>query len=414
MIDICSYSFGQESFKEVKIINVSQADSIFLAKNLLLLAERFNVNASKAQIIQARLYNNITLSLTQNVYDPERKLWFDASSAGETASSIQKLFLLAGKRNKRITLADLSYRKEEQVYFDMIRTLKFTLRSDFYNIYYLKQILKAYEKEINSLSRLISVFENQFEKGYASKKEVLRLKSTLFSLSSEKQGYLVQLFSNLSDFNMLLHTTNIDYLPQTDSYSLKAFEVDSLKLQALIDTACSYRYDLIMAESDVKINKANLSYQKALAVPDLTLSAGWDRNGSFVHNFNFISMQIDLPFFNRNQGNIKSAEFSIEGSKAAFESASDKVKTDVILAYTNVLYTNKLQNQFNEKFMSDQQALIEEIVKNYEKRNISTMEFLDYYDAYKNNIIQFNNLRNSIANALENLNFSVGKDVTLK
>ena len=100
--------------------------------------------------------------------------------------------------------------------------------------------------------------------------------------------------------------------------------------------------------------------------------------------------------------------------KMAQPNASDKVKTDVILAYTNVFSSNKLQNQFDEKFMLDQQTLIEEIVKNYEKRNMSTLEFLDYYDAYKNNVIQFNNLRNSIANAYENLNFSVGKDLGLK
>jgi cobalt-zinc-cadmium efflux system outer membrane protein len=58
--------------------------------------------------------------------------------------------------------------------------------------------------------------------------------------------------------------------------------------------------------------------------------------------------------------------------------------------------------------------MIEEIIKNYEKRNMSTMEFLDYYDAYKNNVVQFNALNNTIAIAFENLNFSIGKDIPLK
>src|SRR5664279_12417 len=105
LICFCPYIFSQESLNETKSLNISQADSIFLAENLMLLAEKFNVDATRAQIIQAKLYNNITFSISQNVYDPQRKLWFDASSAGETASTIQKLFLLAGKRNKRISLA---------------------------------------------------------------------------------------------------------------------------------------------------------------------------------------------------------------------------------------------------------------------------------------------------------------------
>ena len=285
-----SYIVGQESFKEIKTIDITEADSAFLSKNLLLLAERYNVDAAKAQIMQAKLFNNITLNVSQNVYDPDRKLWFDASSKGETASSIQKLFLLAGKRNKLIKMAELSYNKEEQTYFDLIRTLKYTLRSDFYNIYFLNQTLSLYDKEISSLSKLITVFEKQLEKGYVSKKEVLRLKSFLFSLESEKQGYSTLLISNLADFNVLLHTSNINYVPQVDAKSLTFATLDSIKLLSLIDTATTHRYDLRMAQSDIDINKANLNYQQALATPDITIGAGWDRNGSFVHNFNFNQM----------------------------------------------------------------------------------------------------------------------------
>lgn len=409
-----SYIVGQESFKEVKRIGVTEADSVFLSKNLLLLAERYNVDAAKAQIMQVKLFNNITLNVSQNVYDPNRKLWFNASSKGETASSIQKLFLLAGKRNKLIKIAELSYNKEEQTYFDLIRTLKYTLRSDFYNIYFLNQTLSLYDKEISSLSKLIAVFDKQLEKGYVSKKEVLRLKSFLFSLESEKQGYSTQLISSLSDFNVLLHTSNINYVPQVDAKSLTFATLDSIKLLSLIDTATTHRYDLRMAQSDIDINKANLNYQQALATPDITIGAGWDRNGSFVHNFNFLSMQIDLPFFNRNQGNIKSARFNVESSKAKLLSTMDVIQSDVSQAYSNALSADRLYRKFDDQFVNDLDTLVEEMVKNYEKKNIGIVEFLDYYDAYKNNIVQINNLKNNRANAFENLNFAIGKDLTNK
>ncbi len=409
-----SYILGQESFKETKSMTIADADAIFLSKNLLLLAERYNVDAAKAQIMQAKLFNNITLNVSQNVYNPDRKLWFDASSKGETASSIQKLFLLAGKRNKLIKIAELSYNKEEQTYFDLIRTLKYTLRSDFYNIYFLNQTLSLYDKEISSLSKLIAVFEKQLEKGYVSKKEVLRLKSFLFSLESEKQGYSTQLISTLADFNVLLHTSNINYVPQVDAKSLTFATLDSVKLLSLIDTATTHRYDLRMAQSDIDINKANLNYQQALATPDITIGAGWDRNGSFVHNFNFLSMQIDLPFFNRNQGNIKSARFNVESSKAKLLSTMDVIQSDVSQAYSNALSTDRLYRKFDDQFVNDLDTLVEEMVKNYEKKNIGIVEFLDYYDAYKNNIVQINNLKNNRANAFENLNFAIGKDLTNK
>jgi cobalt-zinc-cadmium efflux system outer membrane protein len=64
--------------------------------------------------------------------------------------------------------------------------------------------------------------------------------------------------------------------------------------------------------------------------------------------------------------------------------------------------------------VKDLDSLIKEMIRNYEKRNISLVEFLDYYDAYKENAVQVNNLQYSRINAFENLNFSVGKDITNK
>lgn len=395
-----------------------QSDSLFLVKNLSLLAEQCNVDAAKAQIIQAKLFQNITFIGNQNVYNTEYRTnggrpWFDFTDKGETSIEIQKLFLLAGKRNKKIKLAGLSADLEGHTYFDLLRTLKYSLHSSFFNIFYLNHILKVYDKEIASLGKLIQVLQEQYEKEYISRKELLRLKSSLFSLENEKLAYSSQLISALSDFNLLLHSSNIFYLPEPDLKATDNFSPDNLKLQSLIDTALQCRYDLKMAQTDLSINQMNLDYQKALAVPDLTLSGGWDRNGSFVHNYNFLGVQIDVPIFNRNQGNIKSAAYVAESSKYKLESAQEQVKGDVISAYATALEINRLFTHFDSKFMTDLNDMTTEILKNYEKRNISLIEFLDYYDAYKQNAVQYFNYLLNRMNAMENINFSVGTKIVL-
>ncbi len=407
---------GQEVFKDTLKLSIQQADSVFINQNLSLLAEKCNINAAKAQIIQSGLFTNITISATQNVINNEYKAmgvrkWFDTSDKGESSAQIQKLFRLAGKRNKQIQLAELTAGKEEQIYFDLMRTLKYTLRSDFYNLYYLSQIVKVYDKEIASMHKLIDAYQGQFEKGFISKKELLRLKSSLFSLENEKIGFTTQIIATQNDFNMIMHTSNIFYSPVVDLGFLSKFTPDQLKLQVLMDTAYVHRYDLKMAQSDVKINEVNLSYQRSMAVPDLTLSAGWDKNGGYIHNYNFIGMQIDLPFFNRNQGNIKSAKYMIESSKYKLLSAEDIVKSDVLGAYANLKETNQLYNKFDNSFMADLDLLSQEMLKNFEKKNISLIEFLDYYDAYKQNAVQLNTLLYNRINAVENLSFTIGKDI---
>ncbi len=415
-IILTSSLFSQESFKDTLKVSIRQADSIFIANNLSLLAEKCNVEASKAQIIQARLFNNITLAATQVAYNSEYKTnggnqWFDLSDKGETSLQVQKLFLLAGKRNKQIKMAEATANREEQNYFDLLRTLKFSLRSSFYSVYSLEETLRVYDKEIASLNQLIGVFQNQYEKGYVSKKELLRLKSTLFSLESEKLGYSTQLIGSQADLNLLLHTNNLYYVPQPDLNLLESLSPESLKLQALVDTAYTHRYDLKMVQSDLSINELNLAYQKAVAVPDLTFSAGWDKSGGYIHNYNFIGLQFDLPFFNRNQGNIKSAKYNLESTRYKLQSTGDQVRSDVVKAYSAALENNRLYQKFDKHFVADLEELNREMLKNYEKKNIGLVEFLDYYDAYKINAVQLNNLQNNRFNAFENINFTIGKDV---
>jgi len=407
---------GQEVFKDSLKLSIRQADSLFILQNVSLLAEKCNINSAKAQIIQAKLFSNMTISATQNVINTEYQTnggrkWLDMTDKVESSAQIQKLFRLAGKRNKQIQIAELTASREEQVYFDLLRTLKYSLRSGFYNLYYLRQIIGVYDREIASMHKLIDGYQRQFEKGFISKKELLRLRSALFSLENEKIGFTTQVISTQNDFNVMMHTSNIYYLPQFDAGSLMKLSPDNLKLQALIDTAFVHRHDLKMAQSDLSINRANLAYQKSLAVPDLTLSAGWDKNGGFIHNYNFIGMQIDLPFFNRNQGNIKSARYNLESSQYKLKSAEDIVKSDVLGAYANAVETNQLYTKFDNTFMTDLETLNQEMLNNFEKKNISLIEFLDYYDAYKENAVQLNTLLYNRINAFENLNFSVGKDI---
>ena len=187
-----------------------------------------------------------------------------------------------------------------------------------------------------------------------------------------------------------------------------------MNLQSLTDTARLHRYDLLMARSDVEISQANLNLQKAMAVPDLTLMAGWDRNGSYVHNYNYLGMEIDLPFLNRNQGNIKSAEMDLESNKVQLQSTMEKVQADVLQAYVTAAEADRLYRRFDNRFVGELEALMGEMVTNYKQRNISTLEFLDFYDACKNNLIQLNSWQNARATAFEALNFTVGKDILNK
>jgi len=114
---------------------------------------------------------------------------------------------------------------------------------------------------------------------------------------------------------------------------------------------------------DLYKDTLKITVQKAMGVPDIALSTGWDRNGSYVHDYNYIGVQFDLPIFKRNQGNIKSAKAMVEGSKYNPLTAQDQVKADVITAYANAVETDNIYAKFDKKFVSDLETLNQEMLK---------------------------------------------------
>src|SRR5262249_23250275 len=104
VVIICMYLNVKAQFvptmrEDTTHLSLQEAENQFLQKNFLLLASKYQVNTADAAIIQAKLYPNPNFAIEQGVYNQDTKKWFDLSSTGETALSLQQLIILAGKRN---------------------------------------------------------------------------------------------------------------------------------------------------------------------------------------------------------------------------------------------------------------------------------------------------------------------------
>jgi cobalt-zinc-cadmium efflux system outer membrane protein len=164
-----------------------------------------------------------------------------------------------------------------------------------------------------------------------------------------------------------------------------------------------------LAKNSQLYNEQNYKLQKAIAVPDLTLGADFDKRGSFVNNATFLTVGIDLPFFNRNQGNIKAAKYSIDQTKLQVQQEQMTVENEVQTAYSKALNTDKMLESIDPTFRKDFEQLLINITDNFLKKNISLLELTDFYDSYKENLLQLNQLQNDRMQAIETLNFAVGK-----
>jgi len=392
-------------------LTLQDAENQFIQRNFLLLASKYQVSSADAAIIQAKLYPNPNFAIEQGVYNQDTKKWFDLSPTGETALSLQQIIILAGKRNKQIDLAKINSQISLYQFYDLIRTLRYELRSSFFEIYFLHDAISVYDKEIESLKRLIDVYTSQYNKGNIAFKDLARLQALQFSLQNERLELVKQSTEKQLNLGLLTGDTSLKPVSPIVSGGFNEIDVGKLNYSELVDSALVNRYDLRTARSLVQLSQSNLALQKALKTPDLLLGANYDKAGNYVRNYNALSLAIDLPFWNRNQGNIKAAKFQIEADKQLQSQAELQVRNDISNAYRQLLETDKLYKTASLQFTSDYEKLLDGITKGYQNHTISLLEFIDYYETYKNSKLELNHLQNNRLDALENLNLATGTTI---
>ena len=393
-------------------ITLPDAEKQFAAKNLSLIAEKYNIDIARAQVIQARVYNNPNIQLVAAAWNPQEKKVLDVSNkTGEYIVGVQQLIILAGKRNKQIKLAEANTTMAENRFYDLLRTLRLTLHSDFYQAYFLQNSISAYQVQIASLEKLTANYNDLQAKGVITLKEVVRVKSLLYSLKAEQTSLQNQFNDTEAEIQLLLQNNHTWFVPEATVTPATLPQMRQYNLPGLVDSAYANRNDLKLAQNNLKYSQLDYSLQKALAVPDLTIGAQFDKRGSFVDNASFLTVAMDLPFFNRNQGNIKAAKLNIDQSKVSLQQTQTTVENEVQAAYVKALNTEKMLGSIDPNFQSDFDKLLKSITENFEKRNISLLEFTDFYDSYKQNVLQYNQLQNDRIQAIETLNFTVGKPI---
>ena len=98
----------------------------------------------------------------------------------------------------------------------------------------------------------------------------------------------------------------------------------------------------------------------------------------------------------------------IDYNIASQNSTEATVEEQVTRALQKAFDNHKLFVKIDPKFINDFDRLLNEVFINYEKRNISLLDFLDFYDAYKQNTLQINYIRYNRVQTFEDLNFYTG------
>jgi outer membrane protein, heavy metal efflux system len=394
-----------------KTVTLEDCESQFLKNNLFLLASHYNVDASKALTIQARIWDNPVISAELNAYNPDRDKYFDMGKQGQKVFGIEQLIYLGGKKRNEIKLAKTNEQLAELQFNDLLRTLKLQLRKSFYTVYYNSKSLETTDKQLAHIEDLINSYSVQAQKGNIPLRDVVRLQSLYLNFKNERMEVVNNNIEEQANLKLLMNSTE-EIVPNVskDEFSkyLKTIDFD---LKSFENEAIANRPDYLAKQKEIDANELNVKWQKSLSVPDITLGAKYDqRSGAFNNEAN-LTVGIPLPLWNQNKGNIKYAKTILEQSKIEKQNFELQLQTEITSAWNKWDESRKNYVVIKPTVNSDFEAVYNGILTNFQKRNISLLEFTDFMESYNQANIQVNELKKKLALSAEELNSTINKDL---
>jgi cobalt-zinc-cadmium efflux system outer membrane protein len=391
-------------------INFQDAEKQFLEKNLTLLAQKYNIEASKALIEQAKLWDNPVLSTDQNIYDGgSKKFFYHNSTEGQVFLQLNQVVTTAGKRGKQVRVAKDDAMVQQAAFDDLMRNLRYNLQLDFGQLANLILQAKVYQMEISSATNLVGGIQKSFDAGNTSMKDLIRLKALLFGLQNDMVENSRQINDLQTELKTLLQTSEMAYIsPIVNDEPNKAID---LNIPNLIEQAKTNRPDYLSNQYQLNSATHNLDYQKALASPDVTVGLSYDKNSSYAPNYYGLQIGLPLPFFNRNQGNIKSAKYNMMSQESTLKDNESHLKNDVVAAVNQYKLNQELFSAQQTTFNEEYDKLFGNMLKSFKQRDIGLIEFVDFFDTYKDTKLKILQQQYNLQKAIADLNFAVGTTV---
>ncbi len=389
------------------VLTFAQAKARLMKANLGLLASYYDINIAKAGLIQARVWNNPYFVFNGDLYSVETNEYFHFRN--QHLLQVEQTFSYAGKHTNTVRLARINVEMAEKQLEDVLRSLLYETGNIYSDLAALQEKGVLYQQVMISYDRLMAATRKQLEVGAISVTEALRLESEYLAVKTDAIENYNEKEKVMADLRTLLRLPEDTTFYVEQRVPIIGQEFDP---KVLADQATSSRPDLMVKKIDKKYQERNLALQRSIAVPDLKLAyQPRDRGSNYVRPYQGFNVEFNIPLFDRNQGDIKAAEFSSRKSTLQFSQLENQVRNEVMAAYNRYKSSNAGLANYNTEFLNRLKEMHISTNENFQKRNISLLQFIDHQRIYILTNIQLIELRQQYLNNVNELNFAVGTNL---
>jgi cobalt-zinc-cadmium efflux system outer membrane protein len=388
-------------------ITLEEAIRLALQHNHALLAAQSTILQNQAQEITANLRPNPTLSFDTQFFPLFNPGEFNTTYLANQAQfdlGIGYLFERGGKRKRRYQAAKDATAVTRAQVTDNERQLTFNLSQQFINVLLAQSTLDLAQQDFDSFQKTVDISESRFKAGDMSEGDLLKIKLQLLQFQSDVFTAKLSKVQALAALRQFLGFESVpdDFdVEGSLDYQPVHGNMDDFKALAL-----RTRPDLQAAQLGVTAAHSQESLAEANGKRDLNVAFDYTHtNGQNSGAFYF---NIDLPIFDRNQGEIARTRYAITQFQELQSEAAQQVLTDVVDAYEALHSNDQIIQLYRGGFVDQAQKSRDITEYAYRKGAASLLDFLDSERTYRANQLAYRQALASYMTALEQMRQAVG------
>lgn len=387
---------------------------LFLQNNLDLISAKMQLDGMQAQALIAQQYQNPQLSLNVSGLGDAKgyadNYW---QKPYDNVLRLEQLIETAGKRQLRITSAELGIEIQHQQFKDLLRALTRDVREAYYKVVLSQHLVDIYDeillqfKNIEQANRLRwkagDISETEFQR---SELEVQKAETDVASahlrLASERQ-LLAQLLSHGVEWQSLVLVSDFP-----------KFTLPNWSDREWIKKALLARADYAATETAIQQKQIDVQRAERLSTPDVTLGAQYQHNATAsIPDSLGIGVSVSLPLWHQHQGELALANTEKRSAFVARQQLGVQIKTQVAVALAEFKQKQEALQRFDDRVLDKAKQVRNASSLAYRQGAISLLELLDAERNYRNLLIDYKQAQFDQTSAWFDLMYAIGQEGSL-
>lgn len=407
VITLCLALGGAAAAQAPARITLDDAIKLALEHSPALLATRTQIQQSQTQEVTANLRPNPVLSWDSQfipLFAPSQFSLDYLSDQAQWDLGLGYLIERGKKRQHRLQAArDQTAVTRAQV-LDAQRSLTFNVAQEFISVLLAESNLQFAQEALSSYRQTVDISNQRYKAGDISQGDLLKIQLQLLQFQTDVSSAQVAKVQALASLRQLL-----GYGTVADSFDVVGdlvYQPLTLNLDDLKAAALRTRPDYQAAQMGVTAANSGLALAQANGKRDLNTTFAYSRVSGLNTGAFFFNME--LPIFDRNQGEIARNRFLVEQAQYNNTAASQIVLTDVTNAYEAVRTNDQVVKLYTSGYLDQARQSRDISEYAFQHGAASLLDLLDAERSYRSTQLAYRQALAQYMVSVEQLRQAVG------